>query len=110
MPYFPSSSCEMESSSSLRHCVTTARSLLRISWSISLRGLLLQGRRFVTKVCESRSNEFIEAKAHHAHRVHGLACPCVADFLGRSIRLFLFAVGTVHDVIPSIDGVIDSLL
>src|ERR1035441_9356458 len=35
MPYFPSSSCETESSSSLRHCVTTLRSLLRISWSMS---------------------------------------------------------------------------
>src|SRR5262245_61098310 len=110
MPYFPSSSCEMESSSSLRHCVTTLRSLLRISCSMSGRSLWLRCRRLLTKFFQSCRNQFIEAKANDTNRIDGLACPGVANLLWWSIRLLLVSVGSMHDVIASIHGVIDCLL
>src|SRR5262245_22899730 len=110
MPNLPSRASRVSSSSSLRHWVTTLRSLLRIFSSISGGSLRLRCRRLLTKFFQSCRNQFIEAKADDTNRIDGLTCPCVANLLWWPIRLLLVSVGPMHDVIASIHGVIGCLL
>src|SRR5229473_3080418 len=101
MPYFPSSSCEIESSSSLRHCVTTLRSLLRISWLMSGRPLRLI-RRLVLQFLEPTRHEVIQCKADDPNRFDGLLPPRKANLLGEASRIVLRTVGSMYDVIATL--------
>src|SRR5438552_3802569 len=110
MAYFPSSSCETESSSSLRHFVTTLRSLLRISWSMLGRHMWLQCHRFFFQFLEPTVHEIIQCKANHPNRFDGLLCPRKSNLLGRTSGIVLRTIGSMHDVIATFHGGIESFL
>src|ERR1017187_1871024 len=110
MPYLPSSSWETESSSSLRHCVTTLRSLLRISWSMSRRFLRLRCRRLLLQFREPTRHEAIKCKANDPNRFYGLLRPRKANLLGGTSRVVLRTVSPMHDVVATFDRGVEGLL
>src|SRR5579864_2145359 len=110
MPNFPSSSCETESSSSLRHCVTTLRSLLRISWSMSRRPLRLRCRGLLLQFLKSARHEIIQRKANNPNRLDGLLRPRIANFLAWASRVVLRTVGPMHDVVAAFHRGVECLL
>src|SRR5882724_8817503 len=101
MPYLPSSSCETKTSSSLRHCATTLRSLLRISWCISRRDLRLRRCRLLLEFVESTRHKAIQRKANDPNGLNGLLCPWKADLLSDACGIFLRTVRPMYDVVAT---------
>src|SRR5690348_3261365 len=101
MPYFPSSSCETDSSSSFRHCVTTLRSLLRISWFMSGHFLRMRCRSLLFEFFQSGRHEVIQRKANDSNGLNGLLRPRKADFLYGASGVFLRAVGSMNDIVAT---------
>src|ERR1039458_1118411 len=110
MAYFPSSSCEMESSSNLRHCVTTLRSLLRISWFMSLRALRMRCCRLLLQFLEPTYHEVIQSKADDPNRFDGLLRPRKANLLCGASGIVLRTVGSMHDVIATFHSSVECFL
>src|SRR5271157_3173976 len=109
MPYFPSSSCEMESSSSLRHCVTTLRSLLRIFSSMSHRDLRLRRCRLLLQFVEPPPHEVIQCKANDPNCFDRLFRPRKADLLSGARGGFLRTVGPMDDIVATFHRGIECL-
>src|SRR6266851_6287966 len=60
-------------------------------------------RRSFTQFIQASSHQFIEAEADDSNGVHGLATPCVADLLRVTVRSLLLPIGSMHDVVATVD-------
>src|ERR1022692_441702 len=110
MPYLPSSSWETESSSSLRHCVTTLRSLLRISWFMSGCPLRMRCRRFLLQFLQPAGHKVVQCEADDSNGFDGLFRPRIPNLLSGTSGIVLRTVSSVHDVIATLDSSIKRLL
>src|SRR5262249_36389598 len=110
MPNLPSRASRVSSSSSLRHCVTTLRSLLRISWSMSHRPQPLRYRSLLLQLFDPTHHEVVQCEADDSNGFDGLLSPRKSDFLRRAGGIILRTVGSMHNVVPTFHCGVECLL